>query len=93
MRRTSFLRRGVVGLLTALSLGVSTTAFATVTFPSKLEGHGGPIRSVSVSEDGKTAITASFDYGIIVWDLKGKEATIRHRLFGHDAAVNGCELR
>ena len=57
-------------------------------FPEKLEGHGGPIRSVAVSADGKTALTASFDYGIIVWDLSPHGAKIRHRLSGHDAAVN-----
>lgn len=57
-------------------------------FPDKLEGHGGPIRSIAVSDDGKTALTASFDYGIIVWDLSPHGAKIRHRLSGHDAAVN-----
>ena len=61
-------------------------------FPDKLEGHGGPIRSIAVSEDGKTALTASFDYGIIIWDLSPHGAKIRHRLSGHDAAVNDCLL-
>lgn len=58
------------------------------TFPTKLEGHGGPIRAIAISEDRNTALTASFDYAIIIWDLDNGEATIRHRLFGHDAAVN-----
>lgn len=64
------------------------TAFGVQIFPSKLEGHGGPIRAVSVSADQKTALTASFDYAIIVWDLTPHGAKIRHRLFGHNAAVN-----
>lgn len=61
-------------------------------FPEKLAGHGGPVRSIEVSEDGKTAITASFDYAIIVWDLSPHGAKIRHRLFGHDAAVNDASF-
>ena len=77
---------------TALSLvigiGLTQQAASKQTFPSKLEGHGGPIRSISISSDGKTALTASFDYSIIVWDLTPHGAKIRHRLFGHDAAVN-----
>lgn len=75
-------------VFTAVFSGGACIALAASGFPSKLEGHGGPIRSISVSTDGKTALTASFDYAIIVWDLTSDKATIRHRLFGHDAAVN-----
>lgn len=64
------------------------SAHAAQPFPKKLEGHGGPVRAVKVSADGKTALTASFDYAVIVWDLTPHGAKIRHRLFGHDAAVN-----
>ncbi|MEP3231459.1 MAG: c-type cytochrome [Hyphomicrobiales bacterium] len=73
-----------VALLTVLAPSVAKAN----PFPDKLEGHGGPIRSIAVSDDGKTALTASFDYGIIVWDLSPHGAKIRHRLSGHDAAVN-----
>ncbi len=60
--------------------------------PLKLVGHGGPIKSISVSSDGKRALTASFDYSIIYWDLTGTEGKIRHRLIGHDSAVNDVEF-
>lgn len=56
--------------------------------PEKLIGHGGPIKAISISADGKHALTASFDYSIIYWDLEGPEGSIRHRLIGHDSAVN-----
>lgn len=61
-------------------------------FPARLSGHGGPIRAISISDEGKTALTASFDYSIIVWDLAPGGATIRHRLFGHNAAVNDVDF-
>jgi cytochrome c len=50
------------------------------------DAHGGPIKSVAVSADGESALTASFDYSIILWDLKNE--TVRAELDGHDAAVN-----
>jgi cytochrome c len=56
--------------------------------PDMLKGHGGPIKAISISADGKQALTASFDYSIIHWDLSGAQARILHRLIGHDAAVN-----
>ena len=57
-------------------------------WPEKLEGHGGPIKAISISEDGKRALTSSFDYSIIYWDISAPQAKIIHRLQGHDAAVN-----
>ncbi|MDH3661800.1 MAG: c-type cytochrome [Alphaproteobacteria bacterium] len=50
------------------------------------DAHGGPVKSVAVSVDGSLALTASFDYSIILWDLA--EERVRVELEGHDAAVN-----
>lgn len=50
------------------------------------DAHGGPVKSVAVSKDGSHALTASFDYSIILWDLTDEAA--RAELAGHDAAVN-----
>lgn len=82
--------KGLTGIAVcgALFLATAEQARAAENHPLKLEGHGGPIRAISLSEDGKVALTASFDYAIIVWDLSPHGATIRHRLFGHNAAVN-----
>ncbi len=63
-------------------------AFASGDLPARLEGHGGPIKAITVSPDGKRALTASFDYAIISWDLSSPAGRINHRLIGHDNAVN-----
>lgn len=49
-----------------------------------LEGHGGPVQDVALSADGRTALTASFDNSVGVWDLGS--GSVRW-LEGHEAAV------
>lgn len=49
-------------------------------------GHGGPVKDVAVAADGERALTAGFDYSLILWDID-QEATLA-RLHGHEAAVN-----
>src|SRR5918996_3342523 len=56
------------------------------TAQTALDEHGGPVKGVAVAADGRHALTAGFDYSIILWDL-AEEAAIAH-LYGHDAAVN-----
>lgn len=56
--------------------------------PDQLKGHGGPIKAITISPDGRHALTASFDYSIIHWDITGTTAQILHRFIGHEAAVN-----
>ncbi len=56
--------------------------------PAKLEGHGGPIKAISISPDGEHVLTASFDYSIIHWLITEDGAELVHRLEGHDAAIN-----
>ena len=51
-----------------------------------LDQHGGPVKGVAVAADGVHALTASFDYSIVLWDLPRETALAR--LYGHDAAVN-----
>ncbi|MEM8555727.1 MAG: cytochrome C [Pseudomonadota bacterium] len=60
--------------------------------PDRLAGHGGPIRAVTVSDDGTHVLTASFDYALILWDISGPEAKIVHRMTGHAGAVNDAEF-
>jgi len=52
------------------------------------DAHGGPIKNVAISADGRSALTASFDYSIILWDLESE--TVRTELTGHEAAVNAA---
>jgi cytochrome c len=54
----------------------------------RLTGHGGPVKAVTISADGQQALTASFDYSIILWALDNGQGEILHRMIGHDAAVN-----
>lgn len=53
---------------------------------ARLEGHGGPIKGVAISPDGRHALTASFDYSVGVWDVDtgARQAWLE----GHRAAVN-----
>lgn len=67
---------------------VGTSGPLAAPLPEQLKGHGGPIEAIDLSDDGSRALTASFDYGIIYWDLSGSQARIIHRLNGHDAAVS-----
>ena len=53
-----------------------------------LTGHGGPVKGVAVTEDGRSALTAGFDYSLILWDLERER--VEQRLYGHDAAVNAA---
>ena len=53
---------------------------------AELRGHGGPVRAIAISQDGKTAVTGSFDTTIIVWDLE--RDTAKQVLRFHEGAVN-----
>ena len=74
-------RRSLVVLAAAISW-----ASAPVVAQRALDEHGGPVKGVAVAPDGERALTASFDYSIILWDLPNEQA-LAH-LYGHDAAVN-----
>ena len=49
--------------LVAVLLAVSASAYA------QLRGHGGPVRAVAISADGREAISGSFDTSAIRWSL------------------------
>ena len=51
-----------------------------------LDAHGGPVKGLAISKDGAQALTASFDYSIILWNLSDR--SVSRELHGHDAAVN-----
>ena len=53
---------------------------------ARLEGHGGPVKGVAISADGRHALTASFDYSVAYWDLD--KGHVLHWLEGHEAAAN-----
>src|SRR5580700_2808546 len=53
---------------------------------AQLRGHGGPVRAVAVSPDGRTAISGSFDQSAIRWSLE-RDIALQVLRF-HDGAVN-----
>ncbi len=57
---------------------------------AQLRGHGGPVRALAVSADGKTAISGSFDTSAIRWSLERNAAEQVLRF--HDGAVNAVAL-
>jgi len=69
--------------LSALSL---LLLVAAVPAQAQLRGHGGPVRALAISADGKHALSGSFDTSAIRWSLERNVAEQVMR--GHDAAVN-----
>ena len=57
---------------------------------AQLRGHGGPVRALAISADGKTAISGSFDQTAIIWSLRRNAAEQVLRF--HDGAVNAAVL-
>jgi cytochrome c len=53
---------------------------------AQLRGHGGPVRAIAVSPDGKSVLTGSFDTAAIRWSLASESAEQVLRF--HSDAVN-----
>jgi cytochrome c len=56
--------------------------------PGNLVGHGGPIKAIRVDPATGRALTGSFDYTMMVWDVAGEEPRQIFRFENHDGAVN-----
>ena len=63
-----------------------------VTAPAQaqLRGHGGPVRALAISADGKTAVSGSFDTSAIRWSLLRNTAEQVMRY--HRSSVNAVAL-
>lgn len=62
------------------------TGFSCGVQAQELRGHGGPVRAIATSADGKAAVTGSFDESVIRWDAATGAA--QQVLRGHDGSVN-----
>ena len=71
-----------------VAAGAASGADARRGRAGNLVGHGGPIKSVTVDPDAQRALTGSFDYAMMAWDLSGAEPRVLRRLSDHDGAVN-----
>jgi cytochrome c len=72
----------------ALIVAMAMLATGGAQAQDALRGHGGPVRALAVSPDGKLAISGSFDSSAILWSLERDEAVAVLRL--HDSAVNAA---
>lgn len=63
---------------------------ATNAATAQLRGHGGPVRALAISADGKTLLSGSFDGSAIRWSLE--RDTAEQVLRFHDDAVNATAL-
>lgn len=57
-----------------------------------LVGHGGPVKAVRLGAGGARALTGSFDYSMIYWDISGEAPKIISRFDEHDGAVNAVRF-
>jgi cytochrome c len=57
---------------------------------AQLRGHGGPVRALVISADGRNAVSGSFDSSAIRWSLERGAATEVLRF--HEGAVNAVAL-
>ena len=73
-----------------LLIGVLIGALNTAPAIAQLRGHGGPVRALSVSSDGQTLLSGSFDGSAIRWSLSRDIAEQVLRF--HADAVNATAL-
>jgi cytochrome c len=69
---------------------VPTLLISVVPAPAQLRGHGGPVRTLAISPDGKTAVSGSFDTSAIRWSLERDIAEQVLRF--HEGAVNAVAM-
>ncbi len=80
----------LLSAFTAHSAENKTSPFTNKTNSRDLVGHGGPVKSVTVSDDGRYALSGSFDYSAIIWHLTEKRSKLLARLSDHDGAINAA---
>jgi cytochrome c len=68
---------------------IAALATAGVAY-AQLRGHGGPVRALAISPDGKAAVSGSFDTSAIRWSLD-RNAAVQVLRF-HEGAVNAVAV-
>ena len=72
-------------LFVVVVVGVLAIAMAARA-QAQLRGHGGPVRALAISPDGKLVVSGSFDTSVIRWSLE-RNAAVEVLRF-HEGAVN-----
>ena len=57
---------------------------------AQLAGHGGAVKGLDVSPDGRWVMSASFDYTAMLWDLDAQKELATFD--AHEGAVNGVAI-
>src|SRR5262245_65199959 len=65
---------------------IAAVALHATLVQAQLAGHGGPVRSIAISADGRSILSGSFDTAAIRWSLAGGSAEQVLRF--HADAVN-----
>ena len=60
--------------------------FSDVAAFDRYTAHGGPVRDLTLSPDGSTLVSASFDYSAVIW--QAPDIVESNVLYAHEAAVN-----
>ena len=71
----------VIVLAFVLALASAGSAYG------QLRGHGGPVRALAISPDGREAVSGSFDTAVIRWSLQRNAA--EQVLRSHEGAAAG----
>ncbi len=69
---------------------ISLLLLCVVPAHAQLRGHGGPVRALAISPDGKKVVSGSFDTSAIRWSLQTN--TAEQVLRFHDGAVNAVAM-
>ena len=77
---SGFLRAVLLVIFIGGMLATPVNAFERYT------AHGGPVRDLTLSPDGRTLVSASFDYSAVVW--QAPDIIEKKVLYAHEAAVN-----
>jgi cytochrome c len=72
----------ILGVIAALLLALPATA--------QMRGHGGPVRALAITGDGRLAVSGGFDQAAIIWGLDTGAALSVLRF--HDGAVNAVAV-
>ncbi|MFQ5626461.1 MAG: c-type cytochrome [Methyloligellaceae bacterium] len=57
-----------------------------------LKGHGGPVHAIELNEAKTRALTGSFDYSMMLWDLSAQPPKISRRFDDHEGWVKAVAL-
>jgi len=74
----------------ATTVTIAVLLLGAVAAQAQLRGHGGPVRALAISGDGKTVVSGSFDTSAIRWSLQRNAAEQVLRF--HDGAVNAVAM-